>query len=195
MLRCARNDAGKESPFRLSERVWVPAFAGKAEEDEQDPLTRPCRYFPQRGKIISAKSSPSGGSGAQRRRGPCAFLLLFPAKAGTQTVTHKRKTAHRAKANQGIINSGPCQPPGLLRCARNDAKGLVDDPLPRLRRYFPQRGKIINAKSSPSGRSGAQRRRGPRFFPLILCRAARVNLTGQLHQTQRCRSPRPCALR
>ena len=52
--------------------------------------------------------------------------------------------AHRAEATQGIITSGPRQSPGLLRCARNDAGdgGVDEHPLPRLRRYFPQRGKI-----------------------------------------------------
>ena len=48
-------------------------------------------------------------------------------------------------------------------------------PLPRLRRYFPQRGKISELKSSPSGGSGAPRRRGPCFLISSL-RAQRSNL-------------------
>ena len=38
---------------------------------DEDPLPRLCRYFPHRGKIISAKSSPPGGSGPKGRRGSC----------------------------------------------------------------------------------------------------------------------------
>ena len=45
------------------------------------PLPRLRRYFPQRGKIIGAKSSPSGGSSPKGRRGPC-LPSVFPAKAG-----------------------------------------------------------------------------------------------------------------
>ena len=41
-----------------------------------------------------------------------------------------------------------------------------EDPLPPLRGYFPQRGKIISTKSSPSGGSGPKGRRGRGLEPI-----------------------------
>jgi hypothetical protein len=80
------------------------------------------------------------------RRAVEAHTSVFPAKAGTQNLSHRREAAHRpppcrwkeeqmsiepplprhcevhrTEATQGIIPSGPRQSPGLLRCARNDA--------------------------------------------------------------------------
>jgi hypothetical protein len=52
---------GQRAAIRLSEKVWVPAFAGKSEEGNKAPYVA-SRHFPQRGKINDGKSSPLGGS-------------------------------------------------------------------------------------------------------------------------------------
>jgi hypothetical protein len=57
---------------------------------DQNPLPLLRGYFPRRGKIYRPSSSPSGGSGAKRRRGPCFPCSVFPAKAGTQILSLKR---------------------------------------------------------------------------------------------------------
>ena len=51
----------------LSERVWVPAFAGKAGEGNKAPFGA-SRHFPQRGKISPFKIFPLWGK-YRRSRG------------------------------------------------------------------------------------------------------------------------------
>ena len=53
--------------FRLCVTVWVPAFAGKAEERHKAPFDAKHR-FPQRGKIIEAQIFPLWGK-YRRSRG------------------------------------------------------------------------------------------------------------------------------
>ncbi len=97
-----------------------------------------------RGGRFTVRDLPPLGEVSRSDEGGLVSPSVFPAKAGTQTLSHGLKTAHRTKATKGIINSSQRQSPGLLRCARNDAGdgGVDEHPLPRLRRYFPQRGKI-----------------------------------------------------
>ena len=62
----------------MSERVWVPAFAGKAEERPKTPFGV-SRHFPQRGKIKTRQIFlPWGKYRRSRGRGlaPHAAILI-----------------------------------------------------------------------------------------------------------------------
>ena len=104
----SHTSTGQRVNLRLSARVWIPAFAGKAEENKA--LYDPSGHFPQRGKIYRPLIFPLWGK-YRRSRGRGASPFSLP----------RHCEAHCAEATQGNIISGPRQTPGLLRCARNDA--------------------------------------------------------------------------
>ncbi len=97
-------------------------------EGVDDPLTQPSP--PQGGEGFIGSSPLPVGEGwvraflvsflpfSPRRRGPRPFH-----SSGNRTTgpLPRNCEAQRAEATQGNIHSGPCQSPGLLRFARNDA--------------------------------------------------------------------------
>ena len=50
----------QRATFRLSEKIWVPAFAGKTEERKQDPL-RPFGPLPPEGEDLPSLDLPPLG--------------------------------------------------------------------------------------------------------------------------------------
>jgi hypothetical protein len=56
----------------VSERVWVPAFAGNSEEGNKTPFVA-SRHFPQRGKILYSEIFPLWGK-YRRSRGRGFFF-------------------------------------------------------------------------------------------------------------------------
>ncbi len=83
-----------------------------------------------------------------------------------ERALYNRVIASAAKQPRGLTRTSVDVPLGCFGAMRLAMmRGRVDqNPIPLLRGYFPHRGKIYRPSSSPSGGSGAKRRRGPCFF-------------------------------
>ncbi len=103
------------------------------------------------------------------RSRPSSMTRSMPGRSGSKPRSRLRReggdnplTQPSPPRGRGLIGSSPLpEGEGWVRAL---FVFFLKNPLPRLRRYFPQRGKIFRPRSSPSGGSGAQRRRGPRFL-------------------------------
>ena len=105
------------------QRIWIPAFAGKTEESKA--LTQPSPTG--RGLIGPRPSHPT----------------VFPAKAGIQTLSHRRDVASRMNAFAGRRkkNKALTQPSPTGRGLRSEkpsppwGRGLGEGDVPRTNRW------------------------------------------------------------
>ena len=92
-------------PIPLCERSGSPPARGTRKKRKQGPHPRLSRYFPQRGKTISAKSSPSGGSGPKGRRGSCLpYRSTFRAAIGSFTFAGAKIAVAANPRAQRVMN-------------------------------------------------------------------------------------------
>ena len=118
---------GSSLPVRASPLGCFAALAMTRGWGRGYPLTQPS---PPRGRGLEPKSPLPEGEGWVRAFFSSTPPTRLPREGGgpdpfAQTGVGpllRHCEAHRAEATQGIINTGPRQSPGLLRCARSDAR-------------------------------------------------------------------------